>query len=125
MNVDVTYALGVLVCGFAAALDSIITCYGVTVCGLAEANPIYKWLPTKVSDFILKNAFGVFLFAGAKLIGIGVLAAVLAKHGFYTNAGSLMFWIPAAGFVALDIRNLLMIRKAKKAKAPAKVVVKK
>ena len=116
MNVDVTYALGALVCGFAAGLDSVITGYGINVDGFVEANPLYKILPAKVSNFILKSAFGIFLFGGAKLIGTGVLASVLANHGFYTNAGSLIFWIPAAALVGLNVRNLLLIRKAKAAK---------
>ncbi len=116
MNVDVTYALGALVCGFAAGLDSVITGYGITVDGFVEANPLYKILPAKVSNFILKSAFGIFLFGGAKLIGTGFLAKLLANHGFYTNTGSLIFWIPAAALIGLNIRNLLLIRKAKAVK---------
>jgi hypothetical protein len=118
MNVDVNYALAALVCGFAGGIDSLLTCYGITVDGFVEANPLYKVLPTSISNFILKSAFGVFLFGGLRLIGTGVVAALLARHGFYTNAGSLFFWIPGAGLVALDIRNGLMILKAKKAPAP-------
>jgi hypothetical protein len=116
MNVDVTYALGALVCGFAAGLDSVITYIGLTEYGFVEANPIYKALPAKVTNFIQKSAFGVFLYGGMKVIGTGFLARVLADHGFYTNAGSLIFWIPAAAFIGLNIRNLLLIRKAKAAK---------
>lgn len=119
MNVDVTYALGTLVCGFAAGLDSVITGYGITVDGLAEANPLYKILPTKVSNYILKNAFGIFLFGGAKVIGTGFLAAFLANHGFYTNTGSLIFWIPAVGLMGLNVRNLLLMNKLKKTAAVA------
>lgn len=119
MSVDVVYALSALICGFAAGLDSVITCYGITVDGFVEANPLYKVLPTKVSNFILKSAFGVFLFGGAKVIGTGFLAAFLAHHGFYTNTGSLVFWIPAVGLTGLNVRNLLMIRKVSKAKAAA------
>jgi len=120
MNVDVTYALGALVCGFAAGLDSVITGYGITVDGFAEANPLYKILPAKVDNFILKSALGIFLFGGAKLIGTGFLAKLLANHGFYTNAGSLIFWIPAAAFVGLDIHNLLLISGLKKVAAVKK-----
>jgi len=119
MNVDVTYALGACICGFVAGLDSVITGYGITVDGFVEANPLYKILPTKVSDFVLKSALGIFLFGGAKVIGTGFLAAFLANHGFYTNTGSLVFWIPAVGLTGLNVRNLLMIRKVSKAKAAA------
>jgi hypothetical protein len=126
MSVDVNFALAALVCGFAGGLDSVITCYGITVAGFVEANPLYKILPTSVSNFILKSALGVFLFGGARVIGTGFAAMLLANHGFYTNTGSLFFWIPAAGLVALNIRNGLMILKAKKAVvAPAPVVAAK
>jgi hypothetical protein len=120
MNVDVNYALAALVCGFAGGVDSVLTCYGITVAGFVEANPLYKILPTSVSNFILKSAFGVFLWGGFRVIGTGVMAKVLADHGFYTNTGSLFFWIPAAGLVALNVRNGLMILKAKKAVAAVK-----
>lgn len=116
MNVDATYALGALVCGFAAGLDSVITGYGITVDGFAEANLLYKILPKKASDFVLKSALGIFLFGGAKLIGTGFLAKLLANHGFYTNTGSLIFWIPAAAFVGLNLYNLNLMRKLTAAK---------
>jgi hypothetical protein len=122
MNVDINYALAALVCGFAGGVDAVLTCYGITVAGFVEANPLYKILPTSVSNFITKSAFGVFLWGGFRVIGTGFAAKLLADHGFYTNAGSLIFWIPAAGLVALNVRNGLMILKAKKAVVP---VVKK
>jgi hypothetical protein len=116
MSVDVIYALSALACGFTAGLDSVITCYGITVDGFVEENPLYKHLPKKVSDFLLKSAFGAFLFGGAKLIGTGFLAMVLAHHGFYNTLGSFVFWVPAAGLTGVNIHNLLLMRKLKAVK---------
>jgi hypothetical protein len=60
------------------------------------------------------------LDAGVKLIGTGVIGSILAQHGFYNYLGAVPFEMMAAGSAAITIRNLFILKAAKKAAPAAK-----
>lgn len=120
MSVDVVYAAAVMAAGLLLSADALITRYGLWIYGLHEENPLYTHLPKKVQDFIFGNAFGTFLDAGVKLIGTGVVGSILADHGFYNYLGAVTFEVVAVGMAINNIRNLLLLKKAKKAAPNAK-----
>ena len=55
-----------------------------------------------------------------KLIGTGVIGSILAQHGFYNYLGAVPFEMMAAGSAAITIRNLFILKAAKKAAPAAK-----
>ena len=120
MSVDVVYAVAVMAAGCLLAADALITRYGLWVYKLQEENPLYKLLPTKVQNFIFGTAFGTFLDAGLKLIGTGVVGSILAQHGFYSYFGAVPFEVIAGGSAVVTIRNLFILKAAKKANPTAK-----
>jgi len=120
MSVDVVYAGAVMAAGLLLAADALITRYGLWVYKLQEANPLYKILPAKVQNFIFGTAFGTFLDGGIKLLGTGYLGSVLANHGFYSYFGAVPFEIIAVGSAAITVRNLFILKAAKKAAPAAK-----
>lgn len=120
MSVDVVFALSVMAAGLSLSADALITRYGLWIYGLHEKNPFYKFLPKKVQDFIFGSAFGTFLDAGLKLILTGVAGSLWADAGFYSNFGAVPFMIVAAGSVAVTVRNLILLKAAKKAAPNAK-----
>jgi hypothetical protein len=120
ISVDVVYAGAVMAAGVLLGLDALITRYGLWVYKLHEENPLYRILPTKVQNFIFGSAFGSFLDGGIKLIGTGVVGSILAHHGFYNYLGAVPFEMMAAGSAAITIRNLFILKAAKKAAPNAK-----